>query len=240
MGLVRLHKILSRAGIASRREAERLILEGRVAVGGKEVRELGVKVDPAKQEIRVDGERIRPKPPTYLLFYKPRGYLCTRKDPEGRPTIYHLLKGYTHLFSVGRLDYDAEGLILLTNDGEMAYNLTHPKNKVEKIYLVKVKGIPEEKDLRRLRRGILLDGRMTAPAQISFIRKTWRNSWLKVTIYEGRYRQIKRMFIAIGHPVAKIKRVGFAFLRIGALRPGTYRLLSREEVERLKRYGRDG
>ncbi len=235
---LRLQRFLSQAGIASRREAEELILQGRVTVDGREVRELGVKVDPRKQDIRVDGERVKPRPLTYILLYKPRGFLCTRHDPRGRPTIYHLVPQFNHLFPVGRLDYDAEGLLLLTNDGELAYNLTHPGKEVEKTYLVKVKGVPEERDLARLRKGIIMDGRKTAPAKISFMRRTLRNSWLKVTIHEGRYRQIKRMFLAIGHPVIRIKRTALAFLRIEGLKPGMFRALTEEEIRKLKEWTR--
>lgn len=233
--MMRLQKILSQAGVASRREAEELILQGRVTVDGRLVNELGIKADVDTQDVRVDGVRVRFKPMVYLLFYKPRGYICSRKDPQGRPTIYHFFKDYpVKLFSVGRLDYDAEGLLLLTNDGDLTYNLTHPKKGIEKIYLVKVKGVPDYGDIRRLKEGIFLYGRKTAPAKAVIIEKSEKNSWLKLTIYEGRYRQIKGMCLSIGHPAIKIKRIGFSFLRLGDLRQGCFRALSREEVLNLK------
>ncbi len=233
--MARLQKILSQAGIASRREAEELILQGRVTVDGRVVDRPGVKADIEKNDIRVDDIRLKLKPHRYILFYKPPGYLCTRTDQRGRPTIYQLLKEpYKDLFSVGRLDFDAEGLLLLTNDGDLAHNLTHPKKGIEKIYHVKVKGIPDREDLNRLRRGVPLDGRKTAPAKVGIIKRTERNTWLSITIKEGRYRQIKKMCLFIGHPVVKIKRIGLGFLRLGGMKKGEMRRLSSEEVKRLK------
>ncbi len=234
----RLQKILARAGIASRRKAEELIREGRVTVNGQ-VATLGMKADIQQDYIKVDGKLVlKPEPKTYIMLNKPKGVLTTLEDPEGRPTIKELIRGVRfRVYPVGRLDFYSEGLLLLTNDGELAYRIIHPSHKVPKTYLVKVKGIIEEKDLEKLRRGIKLEDGITAPAQIRRIRmpKTEKNSWLEVVIYEGKKRQIRRMFQRVGHPVLKLKRTRIDGISLGDLKPGQWRYLTSEEIKRLKK-----
>ncbi|HHN65689.1 MAG TPA: rRNA pseudouridine synthase [Nitrospirae bacterium] len=234
----RIQKILAKAGIASRRKAEELILEGRVLVNGQ-VATLGMKADMEKDYIKVDGKLvIKPEPKTYAMLNKPKGFLTTLEDPQGRPTIKELIKGIRYrVYPVGRLDFNSEGLLILTNDGELAYRLIHPSYKVPKTYLVKVKGIVEEKDLNKLRKGIMLEDGMTAPARIRRIRmpKTERNSWLEITIHEGKKRQIRRMFQRIRHPVLKLKRIRIDGISLGNLPPGQWRYLSPEEIQKLRK-----
>lgn len=234
----RIQKILARAGIASRRKAEELIREGRVLVNGQ-VATLGMKADIEKDYIKVDGKLvIKPEPKVYIMLNKPKGVLTTLEDPEGRPTIKELIRGVKfRVYPVGRLDFYSEGLLLLTNDGELAYRIIHPSHKVPKTYLVKVKGIIDEKDIEKLRRGIMLEDGLTAPAKIKRIRmpKTEKNSWLEVTIHEGKKRQIRRMFQRVKHPVLKLKRIKVDGLLLGDLPPGQWRYLTPEEVKRLKK-----
>jgi pseudouridine synthase len=234
--LERIQKIMAQGGIASRREAERLILDGRVTLNGKVVEELGTKADTEKDYIKVNGRLItRPEPKTYIMLFKPRGYVTTSKDPEGRPTVMELLeKVKVRVFPVGRLDYDTEGLILCTNDGDLAHRLQHPSHEIPKTYLVKVDGVPTQEGVLKLRNGVKLKDGMTAPARVKIIRKAEANSWLEVIIHEGRNRQIKRMFEAIGHSVIKLKREGLAFLSLGDLKPAEYRHLTAEEIKKLK------
>lgn len=233
--LDRIQKIIAQAGIASRREAERLIIEGRVTLNGKVVDELGTKADPDKDYIKVNGKLItRPEPKAYVILYKPRGYVTTTSDPEGRPTVIELLeKVKGRVFPVGRLDYDTEGLILCTNDGDLAHRLQHPRHEVPKTYFAKVDGVPTQDEIAKLRNGIRLEDGMTAPARVKIIRKAEANSWLEIIIHEGRKHQVKRMCEAIGHPVIKLKREGFAFLTLGDLKPGEFRHLTAEEVKKL-------
>jgi len=204
--LERIQKIMAHGGIASRREAERLILDGRVTLNGKVVEELGTKADTEKDYIKVNGKLItRPEPKTYVILFKPRGYVTTSKDPEGRPTVMELLeKVKVRVFPVGRLDYDTEGLILCTNDGDLAHRLQHPSHEIPKTYLVKVDGVPTQEGVLKLRNGVKLRDGMTAPARVKIIKKAEANSWLEIIIHEGRNRQIKRMFEAIGHTVIKL------------------------------------
>ncbi len=234
----RLQKILARAGIASRRKAEELIREGRVTVNGQ-IATLGMKADLETDYIKVDGKLVlKPEPKTYIMLNKPKGVLTTLEDPEGRPAIKELIKGVRfRVYPVGRLDFYTEGLLLLTNDGELAYRIIHPSFKVDKTYLVKVKGIIEEKDLEKLRRGIRLEDGITAPARIKRIRmpKTEKNSWLEVVIHEGKKRQIRRMFQRVGHPVLKLKRTKIDGLSLGDLPAGKWRYLTNEEIKRLKK-----
>ena len=231
----RLQKILSRAGITSRRKAEGLIFAGRVKVDGKVIKELGTKVDPQTQFIEVDGHPLEIPPLVYLMLYKPRNYLTTLSDPLGRPKVTDLLKNLSmRVFPVGRLDFDAEGLLLLTNDGEFANLLIHPRYKVPKTYLVKIKGIPTHNVLKKFKNGIKLKDGKTLPAQVKVIRTLKNNTWLELTIREGRYRQIKRMCAAIGHPVLRLKRIRIGPLSLGHLRPGEYRFLTPKEINSLK------
>jgi 23S rRNA pseudouridine2605 synthase len=236
---IRLQKIISTAGVASRRAAEKLILEGRVSVNGHTIRELGTKADPATDEIRVDDRRIkRTHQRRYLLLNKPVGYVTTRSDPERRPTVIDLLEGIReYVYPVGRLDYDSEGLLLLTNDGELAAALMHPSHEIERVYDVRVIGQPDEHDLDRLARGVTIDGRRTAPAKVELLsdhRRSASSATLRVTIHEGRTRQVRRMCDAIGHPVNTLRRVRIGPIADHKLRLGSFRELTAAEVAKLK------
>lgn len=236
----RLQKIIARAGIASRRKAEEMILEGRVTVNRKAVTKLGAKADPEKDRITVDGREILPRilagPKIYIILNKPKGYISTVSDPEGRPTVISLVKKIKQrIFPVGRLDYDAEGVLLLTNDGELANKLIHPKYHIPKKYLVKVSDVPDQKDIAKLKKGVYLEDGRTAPAEAKFIKATKTNSWIELTVYEGKNRLVKRMCFAIGHSVLKLQRTEFAGIKSGSLKPGDFRMLTMDEVERLKK-----
>jgi len=235
--LERIQKILAKAGIASRREAERMVIEGRVSVNGRVVETLGFKAEPSKDHIKVDGRRLtHPEPKVILLLNKPRGYLSTVKDPKGRPTIMDLLKNVKwRIYPVGRLDFDAEGLLLLTNDGDLAHLLSHPRFSIPKTYLVKVAGVPEEKKLTRLQRGVMLEDGRARAISCSLIRQREKNSWVRVVVTEGRNRLVKRMFSAIGHTVLKLKRVEYGPIQLGDLPFGQFRYLTPGEMERLNR-----
>ena len=234
----RLQKILSHAGVASRRAAEKLITEGRVSLNGATVREMGVKADPAVDDIRVDGRRVKgAERLRYILLYKPTGYVTTRSDPQRRRTVMDLLQGVReYVYPVGRLDYDTEGLLLLTNDGDLAAMLTHPRHEVARTYEARVAGVPEAEALEQLRRGIPLDGRRTMPADVVLLNKrpTDREGVLRVTIREGRNRQVRRMLEAVGHPVRALRRTSFGPIADRRLKPGDWRELSADEVRALK------
>jgi len=232
----RLQKVLSHAGVASRRAAEQLILEGRVTVNGTVITKLGVQVDPDRDAIKVDGRRIRQRPPqrTYLALNKPRGVLTTLSDPEGRPTIIDLLpRGIPRVYPVGRLDFNSEGLILLTDDGDLARLLTHPGSGVEKVYRVKIQGTPDTRALDRIRRGITLDGRKTAPARVRIYRQG-KNPWLEIAVTEGRKHLVRRMLEAVGHRVTKLRRMRIGTLDLGDLPAGQVRRLTDNELSRLR------
>jgi 23S rRNA pseudouridine2605 synthase len=235
----RLQKILSQAGIASRRASEQLMLDGRVTVNGVTILELGTKADAAKDDIRVDGRRIKiTQRHRYILLNKPRGYVTTRSDPERRATVLDLVQGVKeYVYPVGRLDYESEGLLLLTNDGDLAAQLTHPSHEVPRVYEARVLGIPDEHDLQRLSRGLLLDGRRTAPAEVRLLplRRDDANATLVITLHEGRNRQVRDMCDAIGHPVDRLKRVAIGALRDPRLKLGHWRELDQDEVTRLKK-----
>jgi len=235
----RLQKYLARAGVAARRDAEQLILEGRVKVNGRVVRELGFKVSD-KDIVEVDGRVVKPEKLVYLLMYKPAGYVTTLDDPYGRPTVLSLLTGKVkeRVFPVGRLDMDTEGLLLLTNDGDLALSLTHPKHQFPKTYLALVRGTPNRTKLRELEKGILLEDGYTAPAKVFFKKPEGKNSWIEITVFEGRKRQVRRMFKKIGHPVLKLIRTRIGFLTGYGLKKGSFRYLTPEEVLKLKRYAR--
>ncbi|VAV85453.1 Ribosomal large subunit pseudouridine synthase B [hydrothermal vent metagenome] len=232
----RLQKIMARAGIASRRKAEELITDGRVFVNGSPVTELGARADVAVDKIEVDGNVISSKGPrVYILLYKPTSTISAVSDPEGRAVVVDLIKGVKHrIFPVGRLDYDAEGVLLLTNDGELTNKLIHPRSRVPKTYLVKVKGKPDQNDIKRLAEGVYLDDGRTLPARAKFVKAALENSWIELTVTEGRNHLVKRMCLKIGHPVAKIRRTDFAGIKIGSLKPGEFRVLTKAEVEALK------
>jgi 23S rRNA pseudouridine2605 synthase len=242
---VRLQKILADAGLASRREAEEWIREGRVRVNGQ-VAKLGDRADLERDAVRVDGKRVQPRTGAraYLLLNKPKGYVTTVDDPEGRNTVLDLLPPASRrrVKPVGRLDVQTEGLLLLTDDGELARIVTDPSTGCPKEYLVKVSGVPTEAQLEKLRRGIRLEGRPTRPAQIERVSTTERggggNAWLRVVLKEGRTRQIRRMLETIGHPVSKLKRVAIGPIRDEGLPLGAWRPLTVTEVERLRRLGR--
>jgi 23S rRNA pseudouridine2605 synthase len=233
--LERLQKILSGAGAASRRESESFIVAGRVAVNGVVVTELGSKADPDKDRITLDGKPVRvSKERLYLLLNKPTGYVTTLKDPEGRPVVTDLLKGVgERVYPVGRLDYNTEGLLLLTNDGEWANKLAHPRHEVEKEYLVKIRGVVTPDQVRHLADGVDLEDGRTAPAKVSVARETSSNTHLLITIHQGRYRQVRRMCEAVGLTVASLKRTRYGFLELGDLRLGEFRKLTAQEAKRM-------
>ncbi len=237
MMMERIQKILAKAGIASRREAERMMLEGRVSVNGKIVDTLGFKADPSRDHIKVDGRRLpHSEPKVIFLLNKPRGYLSTVKDPKGRPTIMDLLKGVKwRIYPVGRLDFDAEGLLLLTNDGDLAHQLSHPRFSVPKTYLAKVTGVPEEKKLVRLRKGVILEDGEARAVSCSLTRQREKNSWVRIVVTEGRNHLVKRMFSAIGHTVLKLKRIGYGPIQLGDLPFRQFRYLTPEEVEKVRK-----
>jgi 23S rRNA pseudouridine2605 synthase len=232
----RIQKILSAAGIASRRAAEEIILEGRVRVNGKVVSELGAKADPDRDHIKVDGKLINPKQPkAYIMLNKPAGFVTAMSDPEGRPIVANLLKGVrVRVYPVGRLDYDTEGLLLLTNDGDLAHLVTHPKHELPKTYLVKVKGFLEDRHVEMLEQGVFLKDGKTAPARVRKLRKEESNSWVEITIHEGRKRQVRRMIDHTGHSVIKLKRTRVGSLSLGDLPVGMYRHLTLDEVQGLR------
>ena len=235
----RLQKLIATAGIASRRHAEELIAAGRVTVNGEVVKELGSKADPEKDHIKVNGKLINPqlqaREKVHVLLNKPKGYLSSVSDREGRPLVTELLPpSLGKLHPVGRLDFNTEGLLLLTNDGDFTNFITAARNRVEKVYEVKVKGVPAEGGIQRLRRGITLeDGTRTAPARIKLLHETQTNAWYEVLLHQGRNQQVRRMFELIGHTVLKLKRVRIGFLNDENLKPGYWRFLSSPEVARL-------
>lgn len=228
----RLHKVMARAGIASRRKCEELILDGRVRVSGSIVDCLGAKIDPTKDKVVVDGKILTlPSKRYYVLLNKPRGYLTTSSDRFGRPTVMDLVRKIgARLYPVGRLDKNSEGLLLLTNDGDLAFRLTHPRFKVPKVYLVKVEGFPQEQELNRLRAGIVLEDGPTLPARVDVFKKKEKTTWLKITILEGRKRQVRRMCGRVGHPVRRLVRIALGPISLGELPVGQHRLLTQEEV----------
>lgn len=236
----RLQKIIAHAGFASRREAETMISAGRVTVNGRVVTELGTKADADRDHIKVDGKLItHAEPHRYILLYKPREVASTVNDPEGRKTVVDLVRGIRErIYPVGRLDYQSEGLLLLTNDGDLAYKVTHPKHGSVKTYHVKVRGVVDERLVGKLERGITIDGKRTVPCEVRQMKTTGHgdeegNSWYEVKLREGRNQQIRRMFKAIGHPVMKLRRVAIGPIADPALQPGEWRELTDREVKAL-------
>jgi 23S rRNA pseudouridine2605 synthase len=237
----RLQKLIAAAGIASRRHAEELITSRKVSVNGKVVTELGAKADPANDHIKVNGRLINPllnrQEHIYVLLNKPKGYLTSMSDPEERPLVVDLIpKSLGRLHPVGRLDFNTEGLLLLTTDGELTNFITAARNKIAKIYRVKVKGMPSDKAVERLRRGVVVDDdERLAQAEVRRLRSRTANAWFEVRLYEGRNQQIRRMFDAIGHSVVKLERSQIGPLEIGTLPVGEWRHLTPREITQLKR-----
>lgn len=253
MPLERLQKIIAQAGLASRRSAEKYVVEGRVKVNGKVQRELGAKADPQKDRIEVEGHGVlKSEALVYIALYKPVHVVSTVKDPEGRTTVVQVLEQsraqgrrrfegeLPRVYPVGRLDFDAEGIILMTNDGELANKLTHPRHHVPKTYMVKVRGKPDEKAIERLKRGVRLkndDGtvqtRATAPAEARLVKSGASNSWIELTLFEGRNHQVKRMCEAIGHFANRLVRIDFGGIALDPLEPAQWRFLTDAEVHKL-------
>jgi pseudouridine synthase len=236
--LVRLNKFLAHAGVCSRREADRFIQEGRVTVNGRIVDELGSQIDPSRDKVHFGGRTVRQEEegPAFILLYKPRGHVVTVKDPFGRPTVMDLLPRLgTRVYPVGRLDAGSGGALLLTNEGELAHRLMHPRYGVTKVYEVRVEGEPSREDLAKLERGIFLDGRRTAPAAVRFLRRGRSQALIRVEIHEGRKREIRKMFEALGFEVKALVRVEFAGLTLAGLKPGQWRHLKKSEVESLRK-----
>ena len=236
----RLQKIIAHAGFASRREAEAMIREGRVTVNGRVVSELGSKADADHDHVKVDGKLItHAESHRYIIIYKPKEVMTTVEDPQGRRTVLQLVRGIRErIYPVGRLDYHSEGLVLLTNDGELAFKVSHPTHGSVKTYNVKVRGVPEDRLVDKLQRGITIDGKRTLPCEISRIKTTGRgeeegNSWFEVKLREGRTQQIRKMFQAVGHPVSKLKRVAIGPISDPKLTPGVWRELTKSEVKML-------
>ena len=237
MVAIRLQKWMARCGVGSRRACEQFIRQGRVQVNG-EPAQLGMRIDPERDKVTLNGKPLKPPPAfLYLMLHKPAGYVTTRRDPHAPRTVMELLKGVkTPVFPVGRLDADAEGLLLLTNDGELANRLLHPRYKVAKTYRVWVQGMPSAKALQRLREGVLLEEGKTAPAEVRLLKRGRYQSLLEITLREGRKRQIKRMCAAVGHPVQRLVRVAFGPLRLpDDLPPGRWRELTPSERNALLR-----
>ncbi|MCD1260172.1 rRNA pseudouridine synthase [Paenibacillus athensensis] len=233
----RLQKVLAEAGIASRRKCEEIITAGRVQVNGEVVKTLGVKVDPQQDEIRVDGRAINQQKKIYVILNKPKGVITSANDPGGRKVVTDFLPGITQrVYPVGRLDYDTEGLLLLTNDGEFAHLLTHPKHHVPKTYHATVKGVPHGTLLDKLRDGVKLEDGMTSPAEVEYadINPEKNESIVEITIYEGRNRQVRRMFESISFPVIKLKRIKFGPIFLTGLPRGKYRHLTPGEIQELR------
>jgi 23S rRNA pseudouridine2605 synthase len=235
MARERLQKVVARAGVASRRAAEELILKGRVRVNGATVVTLGTKVDPRADKVEVDGRRLVAEAPIYLLLHKPRGVVSTVHDPEGRPTVRELLANVSErVFPVGRLDFHTSGALLLTNDGEFCDALIHPKHDVPKTYVAKVQGDMKDADRLRWEEGVTIDGEKTRAAEVFVLRHEQGKTWLEVTLYEGRNQQIRKMGEVTGFPVMRLARVAFAGITTERLRPGEYRALTRDELIALR------
>jgi pseudouridine synthase len=235
---VRLQKILSAAGVASRRASEQMILDGRVTVNGETVTALGTKADPAKDAIKVDGRRIKTEiTHRYIVLYKPKGYVTTRSDPEQRRTVMDLIGKGDYIYPVGRLDYDSEGLLLMMTDGELAARLMHPRHEVDKVYEVIVLGTPDPKALEKLRKGVYIEGGRTSPAKVhvgTTVKGSKPTTKLTITIHEGRNRQVRNMCSAVGLPVRELRRIQMGPIGLGRLKPGQWRDLTPDEVRRLK------
>jgi 23S rRNA pseudouridine2605 synthase len=231
----RINKLLAHAGVASRRQCETLIRAGRVAVDGQTIRELGTKVDPARQRITVDGQPVRAERLVYWLVHKPRGYLCTNRDPAGRPLAIDLVPRVNQrVYTVGRLDEDSEGLLLLTNDGDLAQQLMHPRYGVEKTYLVQVAGSPAPEELRKLLTGVWLSEGHVRARHVQRLKRQGDSTWLRIALSEGKNREIRRMLARLGHKVMRLRRTALGPVELGDLRPGKARRLSGNELSALR------
>ena len=230
----RLQKLIASSGVASRRKAEELILEGRVCVNGQVVRELGTKVS-GNDVVTVDGKQIGKEEKEYYLLNKPRGVISASRDDKNRKTVVDLISTTSRIYPVGRLDYDTTGIILLTNDGEFANFMMHPKNYIDKVYVAKIRGILTGKDIHALEKGVLVDGVMSAPAKVKLRKKDYHSntSIVSLTIHEGRNHQVKKMFESVGYEVLKLKRERIGFLDLGSLQSGEYRKLNPKEIKKL-------
>ncbi|NDO45593.1 pseudouridine synthase [Clostridium sp. MD294] len=233
---IRLQKFLAEAGVASRRKAEELIVMGKVQVNGKVITELGTKIDTQNDIILYQNKKVEIKQNfIYIMLHKPEGYVTTVKDQFQRPTVMDLLGDVTErVYPVGRLDYDTSGLLLLTNDGDLTYHLTHPKHHIEKTYEAKLFGIPSEHNIIQFRRGIVIDGKKTEPAKLEILQKEKKYTTVRIVIQEGRNRQVRKMCQAIKHPVAQLKRIGTGTLFLKDLKKGNYRYLTQKEISYLK------
>ena len=233
--MMRLQKYLALCGVSSRRNAEKMILEGRISVNRVPVTEMGVQVDEENDLVEVDGSPVSiQQEKHYIAYYKPLGEVSTVSDPEGRATVMDKFRDYpVRLYPVGRLDYDTEGLLLLTNDGDMMNRVLHPSHEVNKVYLTKVSNQVSEDEIRMLRRGVVIDGRMTSPTEVRLIRYEAFDTVLLISIHEGRNRQVRKMVSAIGHQVVSLKRVGFGPVSLGDLPCGKWRRLTDEEIRKL-------
>jgi len=236
---MRLQKFIAECGVASRRKAEELISAGRVKVNGATIREMGSVVDPMKDSVTVNGERLTSPSASekiYIMLHKPKGYITSAKDQFGRPDVAALVADIPHrLNPVGRLDFDTSGLLLMTNDGDLTYKLTHPKYEVEKVYIARVKGTADEEAIGKLRTGIEIDGKVTAPAKAFIIKQQPGSTSIKITIHEGRNRQVRKMLEALGLPVITLKRIATGTLYLGDLESGKWRHLSKTEVRTLQK-----
>lgn len=228
----RLQKIIASSGYCSRRKAEELIKNGKVMVNGKKIEELGFKVD-GNDIITVENKILKKENKEYILLYKPRGVVTTTSDEKGRKTVLDLIETNKRLYPVGRLDYDTSGLLLLTNDGELTNILIHPKNEIDKVYIAKINGIMNGFEIKTLEKGVLIDGKKTAPCKVKVRKKEKDSSIIELTIHEGKNHQVKKMFETIGFKVLKLKREKLAFLNLSGLKPGEYRYLSIKEVKML-------
>jgi 23S rRNA pseudouridine2605 synthase len=235
--MMRLQKYLALSGVASRRSSEKLIADGHISVNGITVTEMGVQVDETSDRIEVDGKPVRiQEKKHYIAYHKPLGEVTTAHDPEGRATVMDKFADYpVRLYPVGRLDYDSEGLLLLTNDGDMMNHVLHPSHEVSKVYLTKVSNQVTDEEIMALRRGVMIDGHLTSPASVRLIRRETFDTVLLISIHEGRNRQVRKMLNAVGHQVVSLKRVGFGPVSLGDLPSGKWRHLSQEEIEKLKR-----
>lgn len=237
----RLQKVLSRCGVGSRRSAEELITQGRIDVNGKTVTELGVRVDPLVDEIRMDGERLKmPDQRLVMVLNKPVGFLSAASDPEGRPLVYHLMPKGLALRSIGRLDFNTEGVLLFTNDGDLAERLGHARYNIQRVYEARVRGIPSEDTLAKLRMGVRLEDGPARAEQVEIVKRTDSNAWLRLTLIEGRNREVRRLLERVGHPVVRLRRVSFAGVTVMDCKQGEYRVLDEVAVDQLMTRGHVG